>query len=240
MPKSSKVGMNRTGIETAPELTKEMLDAPKIKTGESNGTTPESVRQIYIQESGPLGTVPAPTSFKGVLKTVMEKTKGNAPEVFIDKLGERLAFERGGVRLYDLFLTKCESMPIDGLFSLKDVQHIRDEELEHFKLVADVIESIGADSTAMTPAANAIGVASMGLVQVLSDPRSSLAQGLSALLTAELADNAGWELLIELAVGLGMDETADQFRTALASEEEHLAMVKQWHDQAVLQESGAA
>ena len=237
---SSKVGMNRTGIDMSPDLTKEMMDGPKLMTPATNGHSLTEVRQSYINESGPLGSVPAPATFKGVLMTAKDKLMGNKPEVLLDKLGERLAFERSGVRLYDLFITKCGSMPADGLFSLDDVRHVRDEEAQHFKLVADVIESIGGDSTAQTPAADASGVASMGLVKVLADPRTSLPQGLEALLTAELVDNAEWELLIELTDGLGMSDTADQFRSALQEEQEHLSKVKRWYQQAILQESGAA
>jgi ferritin-like metal-binding protein YciE len=67
-----------------------------------------------------------------------------------------------------------------------------------------------------------IGVASMGIVQVLTDPRSSMAQCLSAILTAELTDNAGWELLINLAENLGYDDMKTQFKAALENEEQHL------------------
>jgi hypothetical protein len=243
MIESSKVGMNQTGIDMSPELTEEMIEGserfpPQDHVGGSAAI--REVRLAYIQESGRLGSVPAPATMKGMLTTVKDKVMGNKPEVFIDLLGQRLAFERSGVRLYELFITKCEAMGSTGLFSLDDVRHIQSEEAQHFKLVADVMEHIGADSTAQTPAANACGVASMGLMKVLSDPRTSIAHGLEALLTAELVDNAGWEVLIEIADGLGMSDTANQFRTALAEEGEHLMKVKGWYQQAVLQESGAA
>ena len=45
----------------------------------------------------------------------------------------------------------------------------------------------------------------MGIMQVLTDPRSSLAQCLQVMLTAELTDNDGWELLIKLADNLGYE-----------------------------------
>ena len=237
---SSKVGMNRTGTDMSPELTEAMVAGTRQFSADTNGHSPKDVRQSYINESGRLGSVPAPATFKGALMTVKDKMMGNKPEVFLDMLGQRLAFERSGVRLYELFISKAESMPVNGLFSIDDVRHVQEEEAQHFKLVADTIESIGGDSTAQTPAADAAGVASMGLVQVLGDPRSSIAQGLEALLTAELVDNAAWELLIEMADGLGMSDTAGQFRSALNEENEHLAKVKQWYSQAVLQESGAA
>jgi hypothetical protein len=54
------------------------------------------------------------------------------------------------------------------------------------------------------------------------------------LLTAELTDNAGWELLIELASNLGYDDMRQQFETALAHEEEHLQNVRDWLTDSIL------
>lgn len=239
-PQNSKLGMNRTGIEMSPDLAREAMEgAAMTPSSRGDASTLKAVRKEYAKEAGRLGSVPMPTSFKGALMSAKDKVMGNKPEVFIDKLGERLAFERSGVRLYDLFLTKCESMPVGGL-PIDDVRHIKEEEYQHFKLVEEVIKSIGGDPTAVTPAANVAGVNAMGLVKTLSDPRTSIAQGLDALLTAELVDNAAWETLIELAAGLGMNDTAKQFTQALREENEHLEKVKSWHQKAVLAESGAA
>ena len=41
------------------------------------------------------------------LKTALNKLTGVSPEMLIDKLGERLAFERTGVRLYEALLAKA-------------------------------------------------------------------------------------------------------------------------------------
>ena len=48
------------------------------------------------------------------------------------------------------------------------------------------------------------------------------------MLTAELTDNAGWELLIQLSEQAGESELAGRFLGALAQEQEHLAIVKGW------------
>jgi hypothetical protein len=47
-----------------------------------------------------------------------------------------------------------------------------------------------------------------------------------ALLTTELADNAGWELLIELADDVDDDEMRREFKKRLHEEEEHLIFVR--------------
>jgi hypothetical protein len=53
----------------------------------------------------------------------------------------------------------------------------------------------------------------LGILQVLTDPRSSLAQCLQVMLTAELTDNDGWELLIKPAENLGYDDMKAEFET---------------------------
>jgi len=74
----------------------------------------------------------------------------------------------------------------------------------------------------------------MGIMQVLTDARSSVPQCLQALLTAELTDNAGWELLIEMASTIGYDDMRERFETALAHEEEHLQNVRDWLSDSIL------
>jgi ferritin-like metal-binding protein YciE len=77
----------------------------------------------------------------------------------------------------------------------------------------------------------------MGLLQVVSDPRTTIAQCLNALLTAELVDYAGWELLIQLCEQMGQDDWASRFRQALAQESEHKELVQGWLQSMVLAEA---
>jgi hypothetical protein len=71
-------------------------------------------------------------------------------------------------------------------------------------------------------------VSSAGILQVVSDPRTTLAQSLEATLIAELADNDGWRMLIDLARAFGQDEIADSFSLPLAAEERHLELCRRW------------
>jgi ferritin-like protein len=235
------VGMNRTGLDMAPLAKDDMIEYAQVEAGraadDGDGAF-EAVHIAYIEEAERVGSVPVPATMKGMAGTAVGKLKGQKPEVLIDKLGERLAFERAGTRLYEAMLLKCGAVdaannPVDA----SQLAHIRDEEEAHFHLVRQALEQLGADPTAMTPCADIAGVQGMGLMQVVTDPRTTIAQALNALLTAELSDNAGWELLIELASNTGHDEIANDFRQALEEEGEHLAMVRGWLREAVLQEA---
>lgn len=235
----TKMGMNRTGVQMSPQDLKRMLDdVGQSTTAVEDGAGIAAMRTRYITEAEPVGTVPLPGTAKGVAKAAIKAPAGKSPTVLVDKLGERLAFERSGVRLYEALLTKYEAtpeklpeMPADRL------RHFRDEEAQHFKWVAEALESLGADPTAQTPGADIAGVESAGLMQVIEDPRTTIPQSLHAVLVAELADLDGWTLLIKLAEDLGQDQMLANFRQALREEQDHLEHVRQWVEQGARAES---
>jgi hypothetical protein len=115
-----------------------------------------------------------------------------------------------------------------GESALQTLRTIRAEELAHFHLLSDSVTELGADPTAQTPCADVAGTASMGLVQVITDPRTTMAQCLNAILMGELTDNAGWELLTELATEAGQSDLAEQFSQALKAERRHVTIVTGW------------
>jgi hypothetical protein len=96
---------------------------------------------------------------------------------------------------------------------------------------------MGADPTAQTPSADAVGVETMGLLQVVNDPRSSIAHSLHAALTAELIDVASWSLLIALAQETGHEDMATRFREAEEAEIRHLGQVRGWYESLTLDEA---
>lgn len=240
MAKTAELGKNRTGIDMSPMHSERMISGAKELTPASSGDGLEAMAEIdrqYLLEADPVGSVPMPGTLRGALKTGAKKATGKNPELFLNKLGQRLAFERSGVRLYESVITRAEiadEMHPAGPVTTDELQHIRDEEMEHFRLVSDVMESLGADPTAETPDADVIGVASMGIQKVLNDPRTTMAQCLEMLLTLELTDNAAWELLIRLAEEMGLKDASEQFQRALEQEKEHLMTVRSWLEEMLM------
>jgi rubrerythrin len=235
------VGPNRTGIAAAParsRATEEgaVAERPALAGQDALG----AVRAALSEEAPPVGTVPVPTTLKGMAKSALQALKGDKASVFVDKLGERLAFERTGVRLYEAVLAKVPAAHArEGTLTADELRRVRDDEHRHLLLVREAIESLGADPTAVTPCADVAGVQAMGLVQVVTDPRVTLTQALAAILTAELADNDGWKLLIAMAEALGQDELARRFADALAEEDRHLQLVRRWLAERVELQLGA-
>ncbi len=234
---------NRTGIKASPIDSKKMIEGTlermpdQMVRTEPSGLLAE--RLEYSRSAPPVGTMPPPVTVKGVAKTVGKKIKGENLNVFLDHLAARLAFERTGTRIYDALLVKHEAASVHaGGPTREELVHIRDEELEHALMLAACIEELGGDPTVMTPAADIQAVASCGIPQVLADPRTTLSQALEAVLVAELADVDAWEMLIDLAEGLGQEQMAERFTVALSEEEEHLANVREWVSRSVLGQAG--
>ena len=252
-------GPNRTGTTRAPADVQLMLEA----VDQFSPPVPISTlqldieRQTYIAEAESVGSIPPALD---ATADAVAKVDPELLSVFFDKLGERIAFERTGTRLYDALITKylavtnaqnslagdnnvvedsgLNAAPVD--VGLEKLRTIRAEELGHFRMLSECVRSLGGDPTAQTPCADVAGTASAGLLQVITDPRTTLAQSLNAALTAELTDNAGWELLSELAEKVGQDEMSEKFLRALQAEHKHLAVVRGWLESLVLNQPGSA
>lgn len=248
-------GNNRTGRARSPEGTQAMLDIAAHVTPpmEVDTALSKADRMLYIENAESVGSIPPPTTITGAVKTGIEKMTGHEPSLLLDKIGERLAFERSGVRLYQALMTKYEALqavdssvlpPAAEALSLSDpegsiadlgdespadtLQRIISEEHEHFRLLSQTVEDLGGDPTSQTPCADVAATSAMGFVQVLTDPRTTLAQCLNTMLTVELTDNAGWDLLIRLAETEDKSDLAKQFSAALDAEEQHLLIVRSW------------
>jgi hypothetical protein len=210
---------NKTGVMNSVEQAKQMIAAAgQAEPSSSDISMVLRTRRRYIEGATPVGTLPASAPDGG-------------PDILVllDKLGERLAFERTGVRLYEAVITKFD---IEGGFSggpsRLDLDRIRVEELDHFLLLEDTIRKLGGDPTGVTPSANLVATESMGLSAVVADPRTTLPQCLHAILVAELADDAGWEQLVGLCRDIGRTELAETFEACLVQESQHVDSVRAW------------
>jgi rubrerythrin len=261
------VGQNRTGAAINPADIDSMLDAvddlsPQVPID----TAPiEAERLKYFVHADSVGSIPPPAALvKGTMKKAVASLKGVNPNLLLDKIGERIAFERAGTRLYDALISKylalsepgggdLPTLPAvppaageargslsgpDGETPLQALRRIRDEEHGHFLMLCEVATSLGGDPTAQTPCADVTGTATMGVLQVVTDPRTTLAQCFNAALMAELADTASWELLDELATLAGQPELSQRFAAALEAEQRHLVTMQAWLRALTLNEAG--
>lgn len=243
MKKSTSMGMNRTGIEASPRSSKEMIASAREGAPTTEGGADDLLRfrAELSKDMGPIGTMPPPSSIKGAASAGMKALRGERLNVLLDKLGERLAFERTGTRLYEGLIAKRRmERGWDGGPSEQDLVRIRNDELRHFGLLQRTMADMGADPTAVTPSADVAAVASQGILQVVSDGRTSLAEALHAIFIAELADEQSWDMLIQLARDMGQEEMARQFQVAHEDEMTHVRDVRRWLEAWVQSEAGTA
>jgi rubrerythrin len=230
----NKLGMNRTGKDTSPLLSKAMLKGTEELTlplcPPGNSQKLAENRTETMKEWGAVGSVPPPASLKGAVKMGVEMLKGNNMTFLIDKLSERLAFEKTGVRLYEALISKFQanSEVLSQYVSFEKLVEIKNEEFEHFRVLSETIGKLGADSTAMTPSADVTALASTGIVKVLGEPRINFIQSLNAILVAELADNDSWKLLIEITSQFGLSDISSKFEECYRDEQNHLVTVQEW------------
>ena len=231
MKNPTDMGMNRSGLATAPVMAPSMLEVPSLTHPSHRGDEAliADERIAYSLQGEPAVTMPPPGSFKEIANATVKLLKGETAAVLVDKLGERLAFERSGVRLYEALISKFDAFgTFEGGPTREELQTILLQEQEHFKLLAETIRGLGSDFTAVTPSANVHDVLGEGLRAVMTDPRTNLQQGLEAALLAELSDNDCWANLIRLASQMGSDDLAAQFTACLDHEEEHLHLIRTW------------
>jgi hypothetical protein len=254
-------GQNRTGAAVSPKEVDLMLKAvDELSPLRPINTLQMDVeRQTYIADADSIGSI-SPAQASGKIRSRKSGPQPQNLSVFLDKLGERIAFERTGTRLYTALITKYLASVNAGLDALppaeldsdapasastraqetpgETLDRIRAEELGHFHLLCDCVASLGGDPTSQTPCADVTAAASIGLMQVVTDPRTTLAQCLNAMMTAELTDNAGWELLAQLAEDAGQEEMARTFLQALQTEQRHLEIIRTWLQALLITEAG--
>ncbi len=144
----------------------------------------------------------------------------------IDVLTERLTFERAGVKLYDSIIANMRASSNPEVARMLPVmKEHRDQEKEHEEWLEEQIRALGGDAHARTEMSELITLESSGVEKVVTGDKNLVHQ-MHALLTAELVDNAGWELLLELADDADDAEARKEFRRRLHEEEEHLLFVR--------------
>ena len=158
----------------------------------------------------------------------MAKLHDNNVQKVIDLLTERLEFERAGVKLYDSILTKMRvSSDPSVVDMIGRMQEHREEEKEHEEFLEEQIRALGGDAHTLTPMAELVKEESKGIEDVILHETRPLPEQFHALLGAELQDNAGWDLLVQLADEAGDHVAKRAFRKRLHEEADHLLFVRE-------------
>jgi hypothetical protein len=215
---STTPGNNHTGLAPHPKERDDMLQGAREFRPTSSGGPDEiaRVRIAYARAGDPHGTLSAASVDAARLPV-------------LDKLGARLQFERTGTRLYDALISKFDAYGgFDGGPGRPQLVEIRGQEHAHALLAQELIRALGGDPTMVTPRASLQATASRGIIDVLVDPRTSLIDGLEAILAAELVDQDSWAALARSAEALGNAGMAAKIVQAQQIELQHLKQLRGW------------
>ena len=157
----------------------------------------------------------------------MDKLAKRNKDKVIDVLCERLCFERSGVKLYDKILERMRQSSEPNIQKMMEqMQEHRDQEKEHEEWLEGCIRKLGGDDKQLTEKARLVTEESKGIEEVImKDPE--LPHLFHALLAAELVDNAGWDLLVQLADEADDTPAKKEFKKRLHEEEEHLILMRE-------------
>lgn len=157
----------------------------------------------------------------------MEKLAQKNKAKVVDLLTERLCFERSGVKLYDKVLERMRASKEPSIRKMLDqMQEHRNQEKAHEEWLEECVRQLGGDDKQMTEHARLTTEMSKGIESVvMNDPQ--LPHLFQALLAAELVDNSGWDLLVELADEAGDREAVKEFKKRLHEEQEHLVLMRE-------------
>jgi rubrerythrin len=143
-------------------------------------------------------------------------------DALVDKLCERLAVETGGVAIYEAAIAKVGDPTVAAR-----LKHFMQEEAEHRDLLDDYLTKLGVQDPAAreTPSARLAKHEGEAYLKLIAEAETP-AQVLNILLTVELMDENGWEMIIDLGRDLGDDELVRALDGALRDEKEHLRGVR--------------
>jgi len=146
------------------------------------------------------------------------------PEKLLDLLVERLTFERTTIKLYDSVIAKLSASK-DASFvggMIPQIAKCRNEEKDHEVWLESQIRMLNGNPEVATDLSDLIERESKGIRDVVAHD-SEVNHLLHALMIAELVDDNGWKLLLELADEAGDDDARQAFRQRAQTEQRHVS-----------------
>jgi len=160
----------------------------------------------------------------------IKKVHQHNTELLLHKLGQRLAFERASVRLYEALIFKCLTIGRGGrnIVSIDQLRQFRDEEVEHSLLLKTAIEALGFDPDVCIPDADPNLLSSLQIPKVFTKKDTSILQCLESVQIFATNDNAEWHTLHGLFTNMGLNDLADEFNQALKEDSRQLETISRW------------
>lgn len=157
----------------------------------------------------------------------MQKLAQKNRDRVVDLLLERMVFERAILKLYDSVLMKLQSDEDPVVAGMAEpLETYRDQEYEHAQWLEGQVTALGGDTSAKTDGTALVQTEAKGILEIVLGSDMSISHMFHALLTAELIDNSGWELLLELADDADDEVARSEFQKRAHQEQDHLVFAR--------------
>jgi hypothetical protein len=175
--------------------------------------------------------------FEALSKAVPDGTGGvinevhqHNTELLLRKLGQRLAFERASVRLYEALIFKCLALQKGQrkVVSLDQLRQFRDEEVEHSLLLKKAIETLGFDADDWIPEMDSTLLSTLQIPKVFSKKNTTILQCLESVQIFATNDNAEWHTLHGLFTNMGLQDVSEEFNQAPEEDSRQLETISRW------------
>jgi bacterioferritin (cytochrome b1) len=145
----------------------------------------------------------------------------------IELLTERVEFERAAVVLYDTLLAKLRQGANPTLSGLVPQLRLhRDDEVEHAEWLEGLVTKLGG-APRHSPLSQAVARESRALESVVQHADGEILPAFHAMLSSELMDFEGWELLLKIARDIGDNEAVPELERRVERERAHLELIRQ-------------
>jgi hypothetical protein len=159
-------------------------------------------------------------TFDHEVTTMRRLSEAGLPKL-VELLRERLACQQACIRMYDALLAHLATEePAIARIAVR-VQLHRDEEEAQTVWLGQELRKLGADLSQASARAELVQRELKGLEEVALESGAIASQKVHALLVAELANEASWALLAELAIAAGDEPARLEFEERRLCENRH-------------------
>jgi len=140
-------------------------------------------------------------------------------DALADLLCERLAVETGGIDIYKAAIAKIDDPTLTAR-----LDHFMQDEARHRDLLSAYLDKLGVTQRD-TPAARLARMEGRAYLQLIAESTTPV-QVINVLLTVELMDENGWEMIVNVGRDIHDDDLVNALDGALKDEKEHLRGVR--------------
>lgn len=163
----------------------------------------------------------------------ISKVQQHNTALLLNKLAQRLSYERANVRFYEalIFKSLAAEQGVRRIVSVDRLRQFRDEDVEHTVLLKTAIETLGADVDMWLPDAVPSQATQITMSKMLTKTHGDILQCLQSVVVFARNDADEWQMLYRLFSSMGLEKMTETFRQAWEEDQQQLTTLSAWVEQ---------